>query len=298
MIKEAADFIGSEAAKRFVFEMKKRRGSGSFLFVGPDGVGKASFAKWLIRELHDGQLALDPDLFVLEGDESIKIDEIRELTRFISLKAVRSTPKIALIVRGERLGLEAANALLKTLEEPVGESLIIITATSPELLLPTIVSRCLVVRFGLVAPELLETKLKQEEVDKEKINRIVYLSGGRVGEALRLARQEGALEEAESSLEETLELILASEIERLVRLERGIDSSSLKSYLRKTLWATLLLIESKRAQKPPLAMEKLGAVSLPRLIKVASLLEEALLYLSRNQNANLVFGHLLLELGN
>jgi len=288
-------FIGGETAKRFFLDVKQKKPRGSFLFVGPPRVGKASFAKWLVGELHDSD-KFDPDLFVLEGEGGIKIEQVRELSRFLNLKPQQFTPKVALIVDTERLSPPAANALLKTLEEPVGESLIILTASSPELLLPTIVSRCLIVRFGLVDRKTIQQELIKRGRGQKEAEEIAYLSHGRTGEALRLSQDEGALQVARENLQEIVRLIRGFPFERLSLLAQGLRSSELREKLALLLEASLVLAEAKTSTSQewlPVPAEKLPLTS---LIHLAALLEEALYYLGRNQNANLVLGNLLLSL--
>jgi DNA polymerase-3 subunit delta' len=292
-----SNFIGGEAAKIFFAEVnKKPLRVGSFLFVGPKNTGKASFAKLLARELH-GEMAVDPDLMILEGDDNIKIEEVRNLNHFLSLKASkRNRPKIAVVIDANRMTTEAANALLKTLEEPVGESLIILTAISPELLLPTIVSRCLLIRFGLADEKEIKERLLKEGAETAQAEEIAFLSSGRVGEAMRLAGDEEAFSDIKNTLQEVVALLQDSSLNRLVLLNKGTAAADLKMKLERWLNAALLLIGVKAKGKAPLEIVGLNEISSVTLVRLASLVEEALFYLSRNQNANLVLGNLLLEL--
>ncbi len=290
--------ILSEVPFRLAQALVRRKiAAGSFLFVGPRGVGKGSFAKELARALHKGE-GPDPDLLVLEGRESIKIEEIRELNYFLGLKAAKYTPKIALLLGAERLTTEAANALLKTLEEPKN-ALLILTTNSPELLLPTIVSRCLLVRFGLVEREKIQARLAQEGTRPEERNKISLLASGQVGKALTLARDENALQESQAQVEEVLDFLRRSLLERLAFLERGFKGAELTDKLRAWLEAVLLLIDWKTSGVRDYWLgEKLDAITLEELLNFASWLDEALFSLGRRQNANLVLGEMILQMPN
>jgi len=84
----------------------------------------------------------EPDTLVLEADPSIGIADIRALEKFLARKAYQKDQKIAFIPHADKLTLPAQNALLKTLEEPPPNSLIILLAPHDHLLLPTTISRC------------------------------------------------------------------------------------------------------------------------------------------------------------
>ncbi|MDD5195612.1 MAG: hypothetical protein PHQ96_08085 [Candidatus Omnitrophica bacterium] len=84
-----------------------------------------------------------PDLFIIEPEPTtIKIERVRESQSFLSLKSYRAPKKTILVKNAQALGLEAANAFLKTLEEPPKHSFIAISASTQEGMLPTIISRC------------------------------------------------------------------------------------------------------------------------------------------------------------
>lgn len=87
------------------------------------------------------------DITTLEQEEAIGINNVRTLQKTISLKPINSSKKIVLIKNSENITIEAQNALLKTLEEPPEDTIIILSASAKEALLPTILSRCKIVEF-------------------------------------------------------------------------------------------------------------------------------------------------------
>jgi len=90
----------------------------------------------------------NPDFYLIEEEQSIKITQIRELKKRLSLKPFSSLNIVVLLNRAETMTVPAQNSLLKILEEPPSTSKIILTAPNPGALLPTIVSRCQLIRLG------------------------------------------------------------------------------------------------------------------------------------------------------
>src|SRR3989304_3301349 len=182
-----------EIVEKFRLALKRGRLASSFLFAGPSGIGKRSFtiklAQGLLCQNHseeeldpcekcpscvqviagthpDFYLISKPDdksfipLELLIGDKEHRRRE--GLCHYIALKPYMGGRKIAVIDDADYLNAEGANALLKTLEEPPPRSVLILIGTSPAKQLPTIRSRCQLVRFQAlpveVVAELLESK--------------------------------------------------------------------------------------------------------------------------------------------
>lgn len=135
----------------------------AYLFTGPSGVGRRTLALRLAQAVNclqpptPGGLCgacaactrlekmQHPDLAVIQAEQvggTLKVDQVRELQRSLSLAPYEANYRVALMLRFEEAHPGAANALLKTLEEPAPKVLILLTAESVESLLPTIVSRC------------------------------------------------------------------------------------------------------------------------------------------------------------
>jgi len=146
----------------------------AYLFEGPEGVGKALMAQALARLVFcsEGDGCGDcpacrkvdhhnhPDLHFLEADgKFIKIEQVRELQREMSLRPLEAPRKIALISGAEKMNQAAGNALLKTLEEPNGEALFILLTHQSERILPTIRSRCQRLQFGHLPLDRLKDAL-------------------------------------------------------------------------------------------------------------------------------------------
>lgn len=186
--------------------------SHAYLFSGPAGVGKMqvamAFAHSLINS-EDKQAGvyfeenMHPDLLIIEKLENRSLigkEQIsRQLEPWLALKPYRAEHRVAIIRDAHLMSLEAANALLKTLEEPPVYALIILVSDD-ENMLETIVSRCQVLRFFPVAESKVAQFLQDRGLDKEKAFQAARLAQGSVASALRFAGEEG--------LEETWEVAI------------------------------------------------------------------------------------------
>ncbi|MFH0827397.1 MAG: DNA polymerase III subunit delta' [Candidatus Omnitrophota bacterium] len=199
------NIIGQEFATHMLQGcLEQGRLQGGLLFTGPQGVGKKLMAETLAKAVNCEQLQTDscdrcvsclkidrhvhPDIHLIESDESeIKIDDIRQLQREICLRPYEARFKVFILNDAHRLTAEASGALLKTLEEPPGNSLIILISDKPVLLFKTVVSRCKTVRFRPLEQERLqEVLINKHGLDLHRAHYLAYVSEGRLGCALRL----------------------------------------------------------------------------------------------------------------
>lgn len=160
-----------------------RRTAGSGSHLEPvEGCDRCSSCKKIDSSNH-------PDIFVLKPEEegaSIKIEDARVLIKNVYLKPFEARRKVYIIEGAEYMKREAANALLKTLEEPPADSVIILLTENTKTLLHTVVSRCQVVKFFPLKLQKVEEILTREySLSRENAHTLSHLSGGRLGEALK-----------------------------------------------------------------------------------------------------------------
>jgi DNA polymerase-3 subunit delta' len=236
----------------------------ALLLTGPLNVGKTTLARFFAQYLNcRGQdkpcgrcvscLKLvsgnHPDVRMWDDDsEAIKIDEIRELQHELHLSPYEGQYRVAILSNFERATLSAANALLKTLEEPAPQVVLILTATDPGALLPTIVSRCqgLALR-ALPTPDVVEALQQRWLASPEQAEVLAQLAAGRLGWAVRALQDNSVLERREAYLSDLLDLLRMS---RGDRLAYAVELSQNAVLLRETLlgwltiWRDLLLLQS------------------------------------------------------
>ncbi|HEY9724058.1 MAG TPA: hypothetical protein V6D47_18795, partial [Oscillatoriaceae cyanobacterium] len=173
--------------------------SHAYLFVGPEHTGKATAALALAQALNctegDGCGACrecraiassnHPDVRVWElpeGEKTFKVEQVRALIAAVAYQPYQGRRKVHVLAAFDAIQAAGANALLKTLEEPPGETTLVLLARSLESVLPTIASRCQIVPFGL-APEgaILETLRRHVPLPDDALSVIARRSQGRMG---------------------------------------------------------------------------------------------------------------------
>lgn len=199
--------IGNEEIQNLLKQaIKNNRTSHSYLFVGTEGIGKKQIAKEFAKallclnndkycntcksciEFDDNN---NPDFVILEPDEnSIKIEQIREIQRKVVEKPIISNQKVYIIDNSDKMTTEAQNCLLKTLEEPPKYITIILIGTNENAFLSTIKSRCTILRFKDIPQHKIEEYLGTQQI-YFKDKRILKACGGSIGKALEIKdRQE------------------------------------------------------------------------------------------------------------
>jgi len=211
----------------------------AFLFLGADGVGKTTVIQALARNLlnHSGDLYAHSDYLQLNRliDEKtgkrksqISVTQVRELTSRLGLSSLSGGWKVVFIEEADRLSAGAANALLKTLEEPKGNVLFFLRATDAQQLPATIVSRCQVLRFGSVAREQMQAGLVKLGFSKTDAVPAVALALGRPGRALRFLKDSSYRSELETGMTQALRFFSVSLPERLAQVMELIPKSELQ----------------------------------------------------------------------
>lgn len=210
--------IGNEWLKGCLSRIiEKKKLSNSLLFAGPEGIGKSLFAEGVAFQLlcdenatenhqHRFRNGTHPDLHVYQPEGKIGMHNMaamRALGEEVYLPPLEAKRKVFIIHHADRMLPTSANALLKTFEEPSLDAAIILISSSPELLLPTILSRCSTFHFqALNEKEIASWLTTHQGLSREQAEGIAALSQGSIGNALALLS-----EEQQALREDVLELL-------------------------------------------------------------------------------------------
>ncbi|MCU0519637.1 MAG: DNA polymerase III subunit delta' [Anaerolineae bacterium] len=298
----------------------------ALLITGPESVGKRTLAQQLIaamlcratgeerpcgrcpscRKLASGN---HPDFYGVESEDRtthLRIEQIRDVERFLTLTPNESPCKVALISDFERATVGAANALLKTLEEPPTYAHLILLATDADLLLPTIVSRAQqIVLRPLASHEIEGALIATWGVEAGLAGRLARLAGGRIGWAVRAAtgqEPQTQMEVAVEALASALREDLPSRFERAQALAR--DTATLAETLEAwlTFWRDVLLLQTGNEvalvnlERRDLLGSIGKAVDIAMTLHILAELDHSQDAILANANAQLLVEALMLEL--
>jgi DNA polymerase III subunit delta' len=232
----------------------------ALLFSGPEGIGKRTVAQWFLKKIncegknppckecsscYEIEKGTHPDLMMIVAEDGeIKLAQIEELSKRVSYRGVRSRFKGIIINEAHLMNHQSQNALLKTLEEPSKDTIIILVTEHPHILLPTILSRSFEIGFSFVNDEDIVEKIDEK---------VAKLSFGRPGWALNylnFPEKREAAEKMKKAAEEMLKEDFSfrfSVVKSIV--EEGKEEEFL-NYLLKVMEEELLLrIKKKKETK-------------------------------------------------
>jgi DNA polymerase-3 subunit delta' len=298
----------------------------AYLFAGPPGLGRRTLALCFAQALNC-QTPVAPgvpcgecrdcrqiaamqhaDLTVIQADAeggTLKVDQIREARRSLTLKPYQANYRVALFLRFQEANDNAANALLKTLEEAPSYAVLILTADNPEQLLPTIVSRCEVLRLRPLQVDQVQKELENRGLEGDRAKLIAHISGGRVGYAQRLIGDASLLGSREERLNDLQSLISASRVEKFAyadKLARDKESMRQAVLVWLSYWRDVML-RTAHASTPLVNVDRnveiedlAQRLDLSIARGVVSSLEQVLEKMERNVNSRLLAEVLLLDL--
>ena len=288
------DLIGHDwLVERLHRDLAQQRVRHAYLITGPAGIGKrtlvAEFARALLcsspppyggpppcGQCRNCMLALrgsHPDLLSVIPVESgkkvrtskIKVDQVRSLIHDLQLKPVEAARRVARLLRFDAANPESMNAFLKTLEEPPGTAVMLLTAERADNLLPTIISRCEVVQMRpLPIDAVRDALITRWMIPAERAELLASLSQGRLGWAVRTHADEGALEARAKRLDDLAELLGASRVARFAYAERmARENASDRLHETLDLWMGFwrdVLLASAGTQAPLANPDRAAAI--------------------------------------
>lgn len=182
----------------------------SYLFAGNEGIGKRwvalQFAKalnCLERGENNGDACdrclsckkidhrLHPDVMLIEPEgQTLKVDQVREMQRDLAFRPYEGRYRVCILTAADRMAPNMSNTLLKTLEEPPLHTVIVLLANNPRVMLPTILSRCQLIRFNpLPSPSVSDWLIKEKGLEEREAHLLASLSEGSPGKALEIQEE-------------------------------------------------------------------------------------------------------------
>jgi DNA polymerase-3 subunit delta' len=272
--------VGHDWAVRVLdTSIKEGRVSHAYLFAGPTSVGKTTMALNLAqalncqrenkpcqeceacRKIREG---VHPDIRMVDlhyqallreeedaDQKELRVDTVRHVSEQASLRPFEGRWRVFIIPDAELMNLRAANALLKTLEEPPAQVVLILTTTDARLLLPTVVSRCQVFGLRLVPADLIGHELvRRQGLDPSRATLLARVSMGRTGWAIGAVVDESRLQRRKDDMKELTGLGAMGRLDRLDYAHQlARNSGRVKDVLQLwlSLWRDLLLIRGGSA---------------------------------------------------
>jgi DNA polymerase-3 subunit delta' len=332
------DMIGHDwAVKLLQSHISVDRVRHAYLFTGPTGIGKRTLAIRFAQTINCSNPPATaeycgecractliwegtyPDIHLVSAEEqerTLKVDQIRGLQRKVSLSPYEGKYHVALLLDFHRATEQAGNALLKTLEEPPPQVIMLLTAESTDSLLPTIVSRCEVVPLRLLSLPQLEKELEIRFGDHERAELIAGLSAGRPGYALRLAEDQSRLEIRDVRMEELISVLSSDRIARFDFVETWdrslrrkfdkLDQRRLESIAVLELWlgfwrdVLLTGLGAKDPESNPDRQSEIrqvaSEISTDEIVNALRSIEQSIEAIHRNANLRLALETLMLDL--
>ncbi|MFA6358321.1 MAG: AAA family ATPase [Candidatus Omnitrophota bacterium] len=272
--------------------------SGAYIFSGAEGIGKKMIAKIIAQKLNSSEQNIEhPDIHLIEkGDSLIKIEDIREIQRQANFRPYQGKMNIFIIDNAHKLNPDSANSLLKILEEPPKDALIILITHKPQNIIKTVLSRCKTIKFTpLVRSNLEDILIKNFLLDRASAHFLSYYTEGRIGLALKL--KDTALLREKNKIFDSFLLaakpldhnIMSQSKEQLYVFLNILVSWFRDIYLLKVGLDAKEIIHLDRQDD---LVKEAARFSFKQLNDIMSTISESLLYLEKNINNKLLLHNL------
>jgi len=270
----------------------------AYLFCGQEKLGKRKIALDLASLIlkKDIEKGYHPDLILIEPEaKEIQIGQIRDLIWKLSLKPYSAPIIVAIIDQAHLMNQEAQTCLLKTLEEPKGEALLILVTDKVQYLLPTIISRVQTMKFYSVGENEISNYLKGQGMSERDAEKICKVSLGRPGVAVELVSDAGKLKSFQKKIDELEEI---SKSALAARFQYAKDLSEDPKEITDTLYTWMSyfrekMLEAVRGGKvkgeQKYSLKKMGSI-------LRSLQSISFLISTTNVNSKLAIENFMLEL--
>jgi DNA polymerase-3 subunit delta' len=299
----------------------------AYLFTGANGTGRRSLALEFAcavnclqppapgeycgkcRMCLQLQKMQQADLSVVKAETDggmIKVEQVRNLERSLSLSPYEAKYRIALLLDFQQANANSQNALLKTLEEAPRQVILLLTADSAENLLPTIASRCEILRLRPISVDHLEAELKSRwNLDTKRASLFAHMANGRVGKAVQFTDQPEFLENRKALLDDLARLLTSSRRERFTYTEtlaRNRDGVRLALQTWFTYVRDLLLLvngsdsEITNLDRKEELIDLTGKLDGATVLQMVNAVDQALAALESNGHLRLLLDTFFLDL--
>ncbi len=303
----------------------------AYVFAGPQSIGKTLLAQRFAQTLlctggTDPRVAPPdpcntclscrkvlhgnhPDIHIITravDKQAIVIEQIRTLQSGASRRTLEGRHNIFIIQDAHEMNLQAANCLLKTLEEPEADVVLLLTVPETGLLLPTILSRVQLIAMQLLPVTLIKSALEQQwDMRPEEADLLAALAAGRMGWAIQAVEDDEMLAERKEQLDLLTRSLTASKVQRFEIVQRlGTDMEKIRSLLELWLlwWRDMLLaandcldlaVNVDMRDLLKLQAAKVGPSEAQRMVRALLQARETL---EQNVNARIVLEVLMLDM--